>query len=118
MTEKSYPPPHRCPFGAEIVAEGTDRVAVDDGKQSGTGAQQARLARTVRTLEQDDLAPRHVEISTCKCRESTDERDGAAKVDGWLHGAHRGYWRASRPTKVAAGVLLVLPTRFRRGHPD
>ena len=115
VTEKSYLPPHRCPFGAQIVAE-YDGIAVDDGKQSGAGAQQARLARTVCALKQDDLAPRDIEISTCKCRESTDERDGAAKVDGWLHGAHRGYWRASRPTKVAAGVLSVLPTR--RFHPS
>ncbi len=90
MAEQPDPAAHGPRVAAQVLAQ-HDRLAPHDGDEPRAGAQQRRLACTVRTAEEDDLAPRHIQVDPGERRESSEQRNGSAEVDDRHHEPPRGY---------------------------
>lgn len=99
---------------AQVVAE-DGGVALDDRHEAGAAPQEGGLARPVRTLEQDDLAPLDGEVGPGEGREAADQGDGASEVDGGLHG--RAHDSADLPRTTLSAVLTSDPT-VEQGDPE
>ena len=70
--------------GDQVDAE-DQGVALGDGHESCTGAQQGGLASTVGSLQQHDLASGHVEIDAGQCGKATEQTDRSAESDDGVH---------------------------------
>ena len=80
VAQQGHVAAHRAPVAPQVMAENR-RLAVDDGHQPGAGAQQGRLTRAVRTLDEDDLASGHVEVDAGEGGEAAEEGDGVTEMD-------------------------------------
>src|SRR5262249_20630201 len=85
MAEQANGPADRPPVTTQIVAEDLG-LPLRDREQPGAGAEEAGLTGAVGPLEQDDLAPGHVEVDAGKGGEASEEGDGGPEADGRGHG--------------------------------
>ncbi len=80
MRQQAHPTPHADTVAGRV--EPQDRqVSRGQGHEPGAYPQEARLAGTVRALDQDGLAHGHLEVDPRQEREPTRERDRVAEGD-------------------------------------
>src|SRR5206468_3565608 len=82
--EQTDAPPDGPPVTREVVPE-HDRLPGDYWNKSRADAQQGGLAGTVGALEEDDLAPRNVEVGAGEGREPSEQGNRGAEVDDRVH---------------------------------
>ena len=85
MAEEPDVTPHGGVVGGEVDPEHAG-VAGGDRQKAGAGPEQAGLARTIGTEDQDDLPGLDREIDTGKGGEAAGECDGSAELDDGGHG--------------------------------
>jgi hypothetical protein len=114
VAEQAHAGPDGAAVGGQVDAE-DGRLAPADRQQPRAQLQERRLARAVRSLQEDDLAPRDLEAGARQGREAAEHHDGVAEVD---HRFHR-----PRPTVLSGRALCRrLPVespsdRARRNDP-
>jgi sortase A len=84
MPEEADAAPHGPPVVPEVVAQ-HDGFACAQGYKARAEPEERGLARSVRSTNQDDLAPLDVEVDTCESGVVAEQRDRGAKVDDGLH---------------------------------
>jgi len=103
VAEQAHVAPHALAVPDQVVAQypcGPGR----DGCEAGAQAEQGGLARAVRPLQHDRLAPADVEVDTGERGESSEQGDRGAKVDDGLHGTNREATdRSLAPASAARG---------------
>ncbi len=109
MPEHADPAAHGPRVGDQVLAE-DPRLAGGHPQQSRAGSQDAGLAGPVGALEQDDLAPGHVEIDAREDGKPADKGDCGAKAD---HGVHEELSNGSEACPVGA----IRGGRRRAGWP-
>ena len=88
MPQQPDPPSYGARISHQICAQ-HHGLATDDAQQPGAGSQEAGLAGPVRALEQDDLAPRHVEVDACQNGEAPNQGNSGSKMNHGVHDGHR-----------------------------
>jgi len=102
MPHQAHLPPNRLAVRGQVDAEDGPRPGFEP-EQAGTEPQQRGLARTVGTLEQDDLTRRDLEVEAGKGREGAEESDGLIEAYDGIHGAMALVERKGRLPAHTAG---------------
>jgi len=95
--------PYGPSVGAKVVAE-DDGLAPDDRRQPGECPEKGRLARSVGSPEQHDLASIDIQIDSGEGRETAEQADGSAEVDSSVHGQINAIGGVSHPPRRDPGT--------------
>ena len=102
VAEEAHVATHGPAVADEVVAE-DHRGARRHRGQAGADPQQGGLARAVRALQHDGLAPRHVEVDAGERGEAPEQGDRGTEVDDGLHGTDRRVRRRCSPQQAQVG---------------
>ena len=84
VAEQAHAGPDGAAVGGQVDAE-DGGLAPADRQEPRAQLQERGLARAVRSLQEDDLAPRDLEAGARQGREAAEHHDGVAEVDHRFH---------------------------------